>query len=258
MKSTTAVRRATLTGVAAAGLVALGAAPALAHVTITPSTTSPGATTVLRVEVPHGCDGSATTGISVRLPAGVTDANAAGTDRWVAEVSSDAVTFTTDDPLPDGETAVVELNVNLPDEPGATLVLPVVQTCEEGEAAWTEIAEDGQDAEELDHPAPVVVVAGAATGDAGALGTTDEDASDGDASGEPDGAAEEDAGHAGHAGHGAGDGAAEGAAGDAEAAAATGDDGAIGPWVVVGAVGVLVVGGVVGRVVLQRRRTSAP
>jgi uncharacterized protein YcnI len=256
MKSTTVVRRATLTGIAATGLLALGAAPALAHVTITPSTTSPGATTVLRVEVPHGCDGSATTGISVRLPAGVTDANAAGTDRWVAEVSSDAVTFTTDDPLPDGETAVVELNVNLPDEPGATLVLPVVQTCEEGEAAWTEIAEDGQDPEELDHPAPVVVVAGAATGDAGAAGTTDEDASDEDASGEPDGAAEADehAGHAGHDGHGAGDGAA----GDAEAAAATGDDGAIGPWVVVGAVGVLVVSGVVGRVVLQRRRTSAP
>jgi uncharacterized protein YcnI len=255
MKSTTAVRRATLTGVAAAGLVALGAAPALAHVTITPSTTSPGATTVLRVEVPHGCDGSATTGISVRLPAGVTDANAAGTDRWAAEVSSDAVTFTTDDPLPDEETAVVELNVNLPDEPGATLVLPVVQTCEEGEAAWTEIAEDGQDPEELDHPAPVVVVAGTATtGGADAAGTTDDDASGEDAAGEPDGAAEEDAGHAGHAGHGAGDGAA----GDAEAAAATGDDGAIGPWVVVGAVGVLVVGGVVGRVVLQRRRTSAP
>ncbi|ANC32199.1 YcnI family protein [Isoptericola dokdonensis] len=253
MKSTTVVRRATLTGIAATGLLALGAAPALAHVTITPSTTSPGATTVLRVEVPHGCDGSATTGISVRLPAGVTDANAASTDRWAAEVSSDAVTFTTDDPLPDGETAVVELNVNLPDEPGTTLVLPVVQTCEEGEAAWTEIAEDGQDPEELDHPAPVVVVAGTATtGGADAAGTTDDDAS-----GEPDVAAEADE-HAGHAGHGAGDGAGDGAAGDAEAAAATGDDGAIGPWVVVGAVGVLVVGGVVGRVVLQRRRTSAP
>ncbi|PFG44749.1 uncharacterized protein YcnI [Isoptericola jiangsuensis] len=262
MKSTT--RRATLAGLAATGLLALAATPALAHVTVTPSTTDAGATTVLRVEVPHGCDGSATTAVAVRLPADLTDVNAAGTARWSVETTADAVTFTTDDPLPDGETAVVELNANLPDTVGATLVLPVVQTCEDGETAWTEVAEDGQDPEELDHPAPVIVVTGAVG--AGAEGATD----GGD--GAEAGAGAEGAGSAGQEGAaGAGDDAegADGAqaadgAGDvtsdagAEAAAATTGGGAIGAWVVVGAVGVLVGGVVVARVVRQRRSSSAP
>jgi hypothetical protein len=35
---------------------------------------------------------------------------------------------------------------------------PVTQTCTEGENAWIEIAEDGQSADDLDSPAPVVSV----------------------------------------------------------------------------------------------------
>ena len=61
MHRTTVVRRVTLSGLVAVGLVALGATSAAAHVTITPSTTVAGATAVLRVEIPHGCVGSATT-----------------------------------------------------------------------------------------------------------------------------------------------------------------------------------------------------
>ena len=53
------------------GIAVLGvAAPAGAHVTITPSTTAAGAFAVLTVSVPHGCDGSPTTQIAIADPRG--------------------------------------------------------------------------------------------------------------------------------------------------------------------------------------------
>lgn len=166
MNRSTAVRRATLSGLAATVLVVLGSTTATAHVTIDPSTTAAGATAVLRVEIPHGCDGSATTAVSIRMPQEVADVTASGTERWAVDQAPDRLTYTTDQPLPDGEHAELEFSVRLPDEAGATLVFPVVQQCEEGEAAWTEVGEghgehdqnheEGDEA--LDRPAPVVVV----------------------------------------------------------------------------------------------------
>ncbi|WP_285105581.1 DUF1775 domain-containing protein [Promicromonospora sp. MEB111] len=165
MNRTTTIRRAALTGLAAAGLVALGTTTAAAHVTITPSTTAAGATAVLRVEIPHGCEESATTAITIRVPEEATDVTASGTDRWAVEQSPDGLTWTTDEPLPDGEHAEVEFSVRLPDDAGATLVFPIVQQCEVGEAAWTEVAEHGDGHDALERPAPVLVVT---AGDAGA------------------------------------------------------------------------------------------
>lgn len=158
MNRTTTIRRAALTGLAAVGLVVLGTTTASAHVTITPSTTAAGAAATLRVEIPHGCEDSATTAISVRVPAEATDVTASGTDRWAVEQTSDALTWSTDEPLPDGEHAEVEFSVRLPDDAGATLVFPVVQQCEVGEAAWTEVAEHGEGHDALERPAPVLVV----------------------------------------------------------------------------------------------------
>jgi uncharacterized protein YcnI len=158
MNRTTVVRRVALSGLAAVGLVALGATSATAHVTITPSTTAAGAVADLRVEIPHGCVGSATTAITIRMPEGVTDVTAPDTDRWAVEQAADALTWTTDEPLPDAEHAAVELSVRLPDDAGATLVFPVIQQCEQGEAAWTEVAEHGEGHDGLERPAPVLVV----------------------------------------------------------------------------------------------------
>ena len=158
MNCMTAVRRVTLSGLAAAGLVVLATVPASAHVTITPSTTAAGATAELRVEIPHGCAESATTAITIRMPEEVTEVSATGTDRWAVDQAADALTYSTDTPLPDGEHAEVEFSVRLPDEAGATLVFPVVQRCEVGEAAWTEVAEHAEGHGDLERPAPVLVV----------------------------------------------------------------------------------------------------
>lgn len=237
MNRTTIVRRVTLSGLAAAGLVALGATSAMAHVTITPSTTAAGAAADLRVEIPHGCVGSATTAISIRMPEGVSDVTASGTDRWAVKETADALTWTTDEPLPDAEHAVVELSVRLPDDAGATLVFPVIQQCEEGEAAWTEVAEHGEGHDGLERPAPVLVVtpgepgAGRETADAeaGASAGTEAPMETADAESPSATAATEVAG----------------AAADAEVR---------NPLITYGAAGVLAAGVLAGGAVLLRRR----
>ena len=53
---------------AAAAVTLVAAAPASAHVTVTPSDATAGAFTVLTVSVPHGCDGSPTTRIEMQIP----------------------------------------------------------------------------------------------------------------------------------------------------------------------------------------------
>ena len=231
MHRTTMTRRVTLSGLAAMGLVALGATPALAHVTITPSSTAAGATAVLRVEIPHGCEESATTAISIRMPDELADVTASGTDRWAVDQAPDSLTYTTGTPLPDGEHAEVEFSVRLPDDAGAELVFPVIQQCEEGEAAWTEVAEQGEHAEhgadELDRPAPVVVVTAGDAAKASAPAATPSASAEtpGETAGEPT---------------------------EAASAPAVGDE--RDPLIAYGAAGVLVAGGLAGGAVLLNRR----
>ncbi len=153
----TSLRRVA-SAVLAGAVVLLGAGPASAHVTLTPSTTTAGETAALRMLVPHGCEGSATTEVAVRMPAEVTEVVAASSATWGAQHVDGTVTFRPDDPLADGVADTVEFSVRLPDDPGATLVFPVVQRCEEGEAAWTEVAADEASREALEMPAPVIVV----------------------------------------------------------------------------------------------------
>ncbi|GAA1713287.1 hypothetical protein GCM10009809_06780 [Isoptericola hypogeus] len=241
-----------MSGLAAAGLVALGSTPAMAHVTITPSTTAAGATAVLRVEIPHGCDGSATTAVSVRMPEEVSGVTASDTDRWAVHQAADGLTYATDEPLPDGANDVVEFSVRLPDDAGATLVFPVVQQCESGEAAWTEVAEHGEGHDSLDMPAPVVVVTAGdpkpasteADADAHAEASTEADA-DAEASAGADADAEASAGA---------DVDAEASTGAGTGASSAADADEREPLILYGASAVLLAGGLAGGTVLLLRR----
>lgn len=242
MNRRTALRRATLTGLAAAGIVALGTTSAMAHVTITPSTTAAGATAELRVEIPHGCVGSATTAITIRMPEGVSDVTASGTDRWAVEQAADALTWTTDEPLPDAEHAEVEFSVRLPDDDGATLVFPVIQQCEQGEAAWTEVAEHGEGHDGLERPAPVLVVT---PGEPGAGSETAEAEASASASASASADSEAPMETA--------DAESSGAPAATEVAGAAADAEARNPLITYGAAGVLVAGVLAGGAVLLRR-----
>ena len=176
----------------AAGLLTLGlAAPASAHVTVTPSDTAAGAFTVLTFSVPHGCDGSATTGITIQIPEEIlsvtptrnpyydVEKTMVTLDEPVEDAHGNSVTervgevvYTSNAPLPDGERDTMELSLQLPDAAGETLAFPVIQTCQKGETGWTEVPAEGQDEEELEHPAPTVTIT-EATGDAHGAATTE-------------------------------------------------------------------------------------
>ena len=165
-----------------AGLLTLGlAAPASAHVTVTPSDTTAGAYVVLTFSVPHGCDGSPTTGFTIQLPEEILSVTPTRNAYYgvsttmvkLDEPVEDAhgnkitervgeVTYTSKLPLPDGYRDAVELSLQLPeDAAGETLAFPVLQKCEKGQTGWTEIAAEGQDPDELEHPAPTVAVTSA-------------------------------------------------------------------------------------------------
>ncbi len=186
LNRTTAARLGAATG--AGMLVVLSAAaPTSAHVTITPSDAEAGAYTVLTFSVGHGCEGSPTTALDIQVPEPILSVTPTLLTGWQVEKQmvvldepvEDAhgnsvtervgvVSYTADEPLADGYRAAMELSLQLPATPGETLVFPVVQRCAEGETAWTEVAADGQDPEELAHPAPTVAIV-AETADGGTV-----------------------------------------------------------------------------------------
>jgi periplasmic copper chaperone A len=177
----------------AVGAVVLAvAAPASAHVTVSPSDAHANAFTVLTVSVPHGCDGSPTTEVEVQMPeeilsvtptrnpfydveVKVTKLDEPVTDGEGNEVTErdSSVVYTAKEPLPDGMRDSFELSLQIPDAAGQTLTFPTVQTCAKGQTAWVEVPEEGQDAEALEHPAPAFEVLPAEESEAETTATSD-------------------------------------------------------------------------------------
>jgi len=158
-------------------------APAGAHVTATPTTSAAGAYTVATFAVGHGCEGSPTTKIEIQVPESVlsvaptrnpfyeVEKTIEQLDEPVADAHGNEVTervasivYTADMPLPEGQRDTFELSFQVPDAEGEMLTFPTVQTCEEGETGWVEVPADGQDADELESPAPGFEITAAGAG----------------------------------------------------------------------------------------------
>lgn len=162
---------------AAATVVVLSSAsPASAHVSISASTTAAGAFTVLTVSVPHGCDGSPTTRVAIQVPDPILAVTPTRNPFWSVEARpvrleepvTDAhgstvtertgtIVYTARTPLPEGQRDTFQLSLRLPEQAGP-LAFPTIQTCREGSTSWVETAQDGQDPDTLEHPAPAIVV----------------------------------------------------------------------------------------------------
>ncbi|MFD0591955.1 YcnI family protein [Catellatospora coxensis] len=157
--------------------------PASAHVTVTPSTTAAGAHAVLQFSVGHGCEDSPTTKITIQIPPQITSVTPTRTALWTIAKQTEtvdppavdahgnkivqrvaSVSFSTQSPLPNGYREVFELSVQLPETAGTELVFPTIQTCEQGESAWIEVAQDGRNAEALELPAPSFTTSAPAAG----------------------------------------------------------------------------------------------
>ena len=169
-------------GVVAVGVAALslgGALAASAHVTVTPDKTTAGSYALLTFGVPHGCAGSSTTKVAIKIPEPINSVTPTVNPNWTVEKVKvalatpitdshgnqvtervDQVVYTVKTPLPDGYRDALVLSTQIPDVAGETLTFPTVQTCEVGETAWVEAAATG--AEEPAHPAPAFEVTAAA------------------------------------------------------------------------------------------------
>ncbi|MGP4031174.1 YcnI family copper-binding membrane protein [Pseudarthrobacter sp. 1C304] len=195
--SSTPVLRRTLAAAAAAGgtaaLMLAGAAGASAHVGVTPDKTTANSYALLTFGIPHGCEESGTTKVTITLPAELNDAQPTVNPNWTAEKvmeqlaepkkladgssitkRTSQIVYTAKAPLePELRDALV-LSVKLPDTAGKTLYFPTLQNCEVGQTDWSELPADGQDPHSLKAPAPsVTVTAAAASADGHGASTTE-------------------------------------------------------------------------------------
>jgi uncharacterized protein YcnI len=158
-----------LSGLAAAAMIS-SAGAASAHVSVTPAQAPAGSYQVLRFGVGHGCDGQASTALSIQIPPGVKVARPQPKPGWT--LSADwpkgeterpaAITWTGE--LPANQFDEFLILVRLPAEAGA-LAFPAIQTCGGAQNRWVETPQPGGARPE--HPAPTVLVTPAAAPDGG-------------------------------------------------------------------------------------------
>jgi uncharacterized protein YcnI len=167
--------RTTLLGAAlfgAAGALA-GATIAFAHITLENQQTAVGASYKAVLRVPHGCDGSATVAVRVRVPEGFLEVKPMPKPGWKLDVVrgkyqkpmsmrgtsvTEGVTEVdwSGGKLPDAYYDEFVLTGYIGDEAqaGQTMYFPVVQECEQGINRWIEIpAAEGARAREPAEPA---------------------------------------------------------------------------------------------------------
>lgn len=151
-----------------------GAVAASAHVTVQPSEAVAGAYFQTAFTVAHGCEGSPTIAVRIKLPDGVLSVKPQMKPGWTVEIKTrklegplpsmhgKTITETVDEvswrggALPDNLYDTFGLQMKLPDTPGKPLYFPVVQECEKGVHRWIEIPAAGQNHDALREPAPVV------------------------------------------------------------------------------------------------------
>jgi len=187
------MRLRTIMAVATAASL-LAAAPAAAHITIDPAEAPADGYATLQVQVPHGCDGSATRAVRVQIPEtvpSVTPQVHPGWELTTKDGPKDAVAlhgetvtrgvkevvWTAADagPLPDGRLDLFGMSVKLPaGKVGDPVYFPTVQQCVEGKGAWIQIPQPGESEDDLESPAPAVTLT-ASAGEHGGASSGDEE-----------------------------------------------------------------------------------
>ena len=162
----------------AAGLIAAGfvsISPVSAHVTLDGREALTDTYFKAVFNVPHGCEGSPTTRIRIRIPDGITSVKVQPKQGW--DVSTVKTKLETPRKGSHGEAiteAVTEVSwaggrlldehidefmmqIRLPNAaPGTVLYFPVVQDCEKGTTRWIEVPEPGAKPGGLKQPAPAL------------------------------------------------------------------------------------------------------
>ena len=154
-------RRLVLSAVAASLALMTFGGVASAHIDPDPAEAQAGSRVTVGFTVEHGCEGSATVQLDMRLPAGVTDPVTEPIDGWegsIDTVDDDTIVTFVGGPLDDDVEGTFSVTMTLPPTPDTTIYFPFVQRCEVGEIRWIQIpSEPGDD---LDEPAPAMALVG--------------------------------------------------------------------------------------------------
>lgn len=189
------MRNITTRVAAATGALTLAlAGTASAHITANPGEAPSDGYATLRFDVGHGCEESPTTQLRIQVPPSVPSATPAVHPLWdvaTKEGKKDKVelhgetitrgvsevTYTAKQPLPPDRLDSVTLSVKLPaGEEGESVHFPTVQSCEKGQTRWIQIPAEGENSDELESPAPAVVLTAAEGGHEAAAGSEEQSA----------------------------------------------------------------------------------
>jgi uncharacterized protein YcnI len=137
---------------------------------------------ILEFVVPHGCDGSPTTSLTVQVPESVPSVTPEAVPGWdvstkegpkdevelfgetITKGVSEVTWTATGEPLADDQLLRFGAEAKLPATEGETVYFPTIQKCEKGQTRWIQIPAEGESSEELEEPAPAVTLT-AAEGD---------------------------------------------------------------------------------------------
>ncbi len=160
---------------------------AFAHVTLATGEARTGTYYKAVLQVPHGCDGTATQSIRVQIPEGVIGVKPMPKPGWTLSITRGAYAKSYQShgkAVTEGPKEIVWSGGSLSDDnydefvftsflagdfqPGQSVAFPTVQQCAKGEARWDQIATDGQNPHSLKSPAPAlrIVAESATTGQA--------------------------------------------------------------------------------------------
>ncbi|MDB5962940.1 MAG: hypothetical protein JWP59_4234 [Massilia sp.] len=132
-----------------------------AHISLEQKSAAAGSYQKLTFRVGHGCDGSATTGITIMLPEAISGAKPMPKPGWTLANGAREIAWR-GGPLPDSQYDEFSMWLKLPDAPGKQ-AFKVIQQCEKGRAEWSELP--GVPGMSGKYPAPVLdILPAAATG----------------------------------------------------------------------------------------------
>lgn len=170
------LRGAFAAAVLGACLPAVVPTAAHAHATLETKQAPTGSYYKAAIRIGHGCDGSATTTVRVRVPEGVVSVKPMPKTGWTLStvegpyatpfvshgktIASGVVEVVwSGGKLPDAWYDEFIFQAKLPDQPaGTVLYFPIVQECEKGVHRWIEIPEPGRKADDYKEPAPSVTL----------------------------------------------------------------------------------------------------
>ncbi len=144
--------------IAILGAAALAAASsAAAHVSVSPKELLPGAETMVKFHIGHGCDGAPTTEVRVDIPRQLTMAHPMQVEGWSLTSKASGKRTTSISWKADGAPATTpdfEVHIGLPRTSGP-VYLPVTQTCGKTVVRWNETPKGDK---KLSRPAPSIQV----------------------------------------------------------------------------------------------------